>query len=363
MDVAPAVILIARGSRLPARHRQSRGQRIVRGERKDQLLADPVRRRRAGRAPLLPGREGVCWRGTADATCRPRKQGNPQSRSEGYPRRMAPSCTLFGGATPLHDAGGRVRGCIAGFIDITARKKAEESLRELSQAVEQSPVNVIITDLDGNIEYVNRRFTQVTGYTLAEVIGKNPRILKSGHTSDEEYRSLWRTITAGGEWSGEFLNKAKDGTLFWERALITSIKDEAGRITRFFSVKEDITEHKTGRRGVAADAAAIDPRRAAFDPRRNGGRTGPRAEPPAVRDPQLCQGLPKPVGGRGAARPGQLCANGTRRSPTSPRRPPKSSNACGRLRSAANRRAPPAASRRSSKRPWGCWPSRCGGPG
>ena len=152
--------------------------------------------------------------------------------------------TFFGGAIPLHDEHGRVRGCIAAFVDITARKKAEESLRKLSQAVEQSPVNVIITDLDGNIEYVNRRFSQLTGYTAAEVLGKNPRILKSGHTSDEEYRSLWQTIKAGGEWSGEFLNKAKDGSLFWERALITSIKDEAGRITHFLAVKEDITKSK-----------------------------------------------------------------------------------------------------------------------
>jgi two-component system, LuxR family, sensor kinase FixL len=152
--------------------------------------------------------------------------------------------TLFGGALPLHDKHGRVRGCIAAFVDITARKKAEESIRELSQAVEQSPVNVIITDLDGNIQYVNRRFCQLTGYTPAEVQGKNPRILKSGHTSAEEYRKLWQTITAGGQWSGEFLNKAKDGSLFWERALITSIKDEAGRITHFLAVKEDITERK-----------------------------------------------------------------------------------------------------------------------
>ena len=128
--------------------------------------------------------------------------------------------------------------------DVTERKKAEESLRKLSQAVEQSPVNVIITNLEGNIEYVNRRFSQLTGYTAAEALGKNPRILKSGHTSDEEYRSLWQTIKAGGEWSGEFLNKAKNGSLFWERALITSIKDEAGRITHFFAVKEDITRSK-----------------------------------------------------------------------------------------------------------------------
>ena len=128
--------------------------------------------------------------------------------------------------------------------DVTERKKAEESLRKLSQAVEQSPVNVIITDLEGNIEYVNRRFSQLTGYTAAEVLGKNPRILKSGRTSEEEYRSLWRTITAGGEWSGEFLNKTKSGSLFWERALVTSIKDEAGRITHFLAVKEDITRSK-----------------------------------------------------------------------------------------------------------------------
>ncbi len=128
--------------------------------------------------------------------------------------------------------------------DVTERRKAEESLRELSQAVEQSPVNVVITDVDGNIEYVNPKFSRLSGYTLAEVLGKNPRILKSGHTSDEEYRVLWRTITAGGEWSGEFLNKAKDGSLFWERALITSIKDESGRIAHYLSVKEDITERK-----------------------------------------------------------------------------------------------------------------------
>jgi two-component system, LuxR family, sensor kinase FixL len=152
--------------------------------------------------------------------------------------------TLFGGAIPLHDEHGRVRGCIAAFVDITARKKAEESVRQLSQAVEQSPVNVIITDSDGNIEYVNPRFTQLTGYTLAEVRGKNARILKSGYTSEEEYRTLWQTIKAGGEWSGEFLNKAKDGSLFWERAMITSIKNEAGQIAHFLAVKENITERK-----------------------------------------------------------------------------------------------------------------------
>ncbi len=145
-------------------------------------------------------------------------------------------------ASPFTDREGR--GIQVFLRDISQRKRSEESLRELSQAMEQSPVNVVITDREGNIEYVNRRFIQVTGYTSAEVLGKNPRILKSGHTSDEEYRALWQTITAGGDWCGEFLNKAKDGSLFWERALITSIKDEAGRIAHFLALKEDITEHK-----------------------------------------------------------------------------------------------------------------------
>jgi PAS domain S-box-containing protein len=129
-------------------------------------------------------------------------------------------------------------------LDITDQKKAEDSLRTLSQAVEQSPACVIITDADGNIEYVNRRFLQHAGYTSEEVLGKNPRILKSGHTSDEEYQRLWQTIKSGSEWSGEFLNKAKNGELFWVRALITCIKDEAGRITHFLSLNEDVTKHK-----------------------------------------------------------------------------------------------------------------------
>jgi PAS domain S-box-containing protein len=102
---------------------------------------------------------------------------------------------------------------------------------------------VIITDVDGNIEYVNRRFLQQTGYTSEEILGKTPRILKSGHTTDAEYHRLWQTIKSGGEWSGEFLNKAKNGELFWVRSLITSIKDESGRIAHFLATNEDITQH------------------------------------------------------------------------------------------------------------------------
>ncbi|HET6272935.1 MAG TPA: PAS domain S-box protein, partial [Bacteroidota bacterium] len=129
--------------------------------------------------------------------------------------------------------------------DITDWKHAQEKLRQLSSAVEQSPVSIIITDTKGAIEYVNPRFTEVTGYTYAETIGKNPRILKSGNQTPEEYARLWATITAGKEWRGEFLNKKKNGELYWEFASLSPIKDESGAITHFLAVKEDITERKS----------------------------------------------------------------------------------------------------------------------
>jgi len=128
--------------------------------------------------------------------------------------------------------------------DISGRKLAEERLRKLSQAVERSQVSVVITDVNGNIEYVNSKFVQVTGYTPAEVIGLNPRILKSEETTREEYKRLWDTITAGGEWRGEFHNRRKNGELFWESTLISPVMDETGRITHFMAVKEDTTERK-----------------------------------------------------------------------------------------------------------------------
>src|SRR5271169_7147422 len=90
-----------------------------------------------------------------------------------------------------------------------------EALRKFSRAVEQSPASVVITDTDGNIEYVNPKFTRVTGYAPDEVLGMNPRILKSGEQPPEVYRELWETITAGREWRGEFHNRKKNGDLFW----------------------------------------------------------------------------------------------------------------------------------------------------
>jgi len=124
------------------------------------------------------------------------------------------------------------------------RRLTEERLQQLNRAVEQSPVSVVITDSRGDIEYVNPKFTEITGYTLAEVRGKNPRILKSGETPAEHYRELWTSITAGKKWSGEFHNRRKDGTLFWEQASISALRDPSGAITHFLAVKEDVTARK-----------------------------------------------------------------------------------------------------------------------
>jgi len=128
--------------------------------------------------------------------------------------------------------------------DITERREAERQLRKLSIAIEQSPASIVITDTQGNIEYVNPKFTQVTGYTMDEAIGKKPNILKSGETSPEEYRRLWQDITAGKDWRGEFHNRKKNGELFWEITSISPVKDQDGVVTNFLAVKEDITDRK-----------------------------------------------------------------------------------------------------------------------
>jgi PAS domain S-box-containing protein len=134
---------------------------------------------------------------------------------------------------------------LEGFItDITEMKTKDERLRKLSRAVEQSPASIVITDLKGNIEYVNPKFTEITGYESYEVLGENPRILKSGENPKEIYEQLWNNITSGTEWRGIFLNRKKDGSFFWESALISPVKNETGVTTHYLAVKEDITEQK-----------------------------------------------------------------------------------------------------------------------
>ena len=128
--------------------------------------------------------------------------------------------------------------------DVTEQKIAEEEVRKLSYAIQQNPALIVITDPKGNIEYVNPKFSTVTGYSFNEVKGKNPKLLKSGYTKPEEYRILWKTITAGGEWRGDFYNKKKNGEYYWESALIAPIKNRNDEITHFVAVKEDITQRK-----------------------------------------------------------------------------------------------------------------------
>jgi PAS domain S-box-containing protein len=152
--------------------------------------------------------------------------------------------------TLARDAFGRVQGVTGIGEDVTDQRRAQEQVRKLSRAVEQSPSIVIITDRAGRIEYANPKFTEVTGYALSEVQGKNPRLLKSGETTTDDYRTLWETITAGNEWRGEFHNRRKNGELYWEAASISALRDEQGRITHFLAVKEDITERKRLEREV-----------------------------------------------------------------------------------------------------------------
>jgi hypothetical protein len=142
--------------------------------------------------------------------------------------------------TPLYFGGGAV----ISHENITDRILAETKVRKLSRAVEQSPAIIMITNVNGDIEYINPKFTEVTDYSLDEVIGKNPRILKSGHTPLEEYEDLWKNISAGREWRGEFFNKKKNGELYWESAVISPLFDEQGKLTNYIAVKEDITERK-----------------------------------------------------------------------------------------------------------------------
>lgn len=133
---------------------------------------------------------------------------------------------------------------IVSTSDITERKQADQQLRKLSRAVEQTASSIIITDTSGNIEYVNPKFTEVTGYSYEEAIGRNPRILKSGMTAGVEYKQLWQTIIAGHEWHGELLNRKKNGELFWESVTISPILNDRGEITHFVGVKEEITQRK-----------------------------------------------------------------------------------------------------------------------
>jgi len=147
-------------------------------------------------------------------------------------------------ATVLTNDLGKPIGILGATRDISKRKAAQEELRKLSRAVIQSTVSISITDVEGNIEYVNPQFTNLSGYAFDEVVGRNTRILKSGKHPGSFYKELWDTILSGKEWHGEIQNKKKNGELYWASAGISSLVNDEGEITHFVAVKEDITERK-----------------------------------------------------------------------------------------------------------------------
>ncbi len=128
--------------------------------------------------------------------------------------------------------------------DLSKEKHQQKILNQLSFAVNQSANVIVITDIKGNIEFVNPRFCEITGYTIEEVIGQNSRILKSGYQEEQFYKTLWGSISSGQVWSGIFHNKKKDGSLFWEHATISPIKDKSGTIINYLAIKENITDQK-----------------------------------------------------------------------------------------------------------------------
>lgn len=153
--------------------------------------------------------------------------------------------TWFEGRTsPVFLEGARASMAAWVVRDVTERKRSEETLRKLSRAIDQSPSVVVITDHRGHIEYVNPRFCEISGYSAAKMLGKKPSLFRSTVQLPDFYQDLWRTISSGRDWRGEFCNRARDGSLFWERAVISPVKDSTGRISHYLKVAEDITERK-----------------------------------------------------------------------------------------------------------------------
>lgn len=141
--------------------------------------------------------------------------------------------------------------------DITDRRLAEESLRKLSLAVEQSPTSVIVTDIDANIEYVNQAFVDTTGYRAEEVMGLNPRLLSSGKTPRSDYAEMWRCLKNGEMWRGEFINRRKDGSEYIEAVRMSPVRQLDGSVTHYVAVKEDITERKSAEAKLARSEASL----------------------------------------------------------------------------------------------------------
>jgi PAS domain S-box-containing protein len=159
---------------------------------------------------------------------------------------------------PFFTSSGELGGIVGAFIDITEKLQLDEQIRKMSRAVEQSPATIVITDVHGDIEYVNPKFTETSGYAAAEAIGQNPRVLKSGEMSKDGYDELWAAISSGREWRGELHNRRKDGTLYWEFASISPLTDKQGKIAGYLAIKEDISERKKVAEALSASEKRLN---------------------------------------------------------------------------------------------------------
>ncbi|HEX8964488.1 MAG TPA: PAS domain S-box protein [Rhodocyclaceae bacterium] len=155
-------------------------------------------------------------------------------------------------ALPWLAEDGSVGGIIISSEDVTASRQAREEVQKLSQAVEQSPESVVITDLEGRIEYVNPAFAWVTGYDREEAIGRKPSMLQSGRTPGATYTSLWAALREGRTWTGEFHNRRKDGIEYTERAIVSPLRNAAGEVTHYLAIKADVTERVRTQEAIKA---------------------------------------------------------------------------------------------------------------
>ena len=157
-------------------------------------------------------------------------------RPDGAVRWMANKGRIF------RDTSGRAVHMLGAVLDITERKQAEEERARLSRAVEQAAESIMITDPNGTIIYVNPAFEWITGYSREEVVGQNPRFLKSGRQDTAFYRTMWDTLRRGEVWTGRFINRCKDGTLFEEEAIISPVRDATGKVVNYVAAKRDVTQ-------------------------------------------------------------------------------------------------------------------------
>ncbi len=169
------------------------------------------------------------------------KKGFIRNREIKYVTRNGRTIPMLLSASPMIDVNGAIEGVVCVAQDITVRKQAEKELARLGMAVEQAGEAIIITDTGGTIQYVNPAFERVSGYGRSEVIGRNPRILKSGKHDPDYYQVMWNTLNQGQVWSGALINRNKDGKLFEEIAVISPVRDATGQVVNYVAVKRDVT--------------------------------------------------------------------------------------------------------------------------